>query len=129
MISEEENIKVTMASIENIKTSITETSTTNSKLEDLDYIPAYKMAEKERRENEEVRVANEKERIEYINSLKQMVADGKLNGCTFIPSIDTEGFLSWKNNGDLINPEPVSLMAEVQSLTNSEIEELLSNQI
>ena len=35
MISEEENIKVTMASIENIKTSITETSTTNSKLEDL----------------------------------------------------------------------------------------------
>ena len=87
------------------------------------------MAEKERRENEEVRVANEKERIEYINSLKQMVADGKLNGCTFIPSIDTEGFLSWKNNGDLINPEPVSLMAEVQSLTNSEIEELLSNQI
>ncbi len=125
----EEDIKVIMASTEDIKTSITETSTTNSELEDLDYVPGYKSAEKERRENEEVRVVNEKERIEYINSLKQMVADGKLNGYTFIPSIDTEGVLSWQNNGELSNPEPVSLVAEVQSLTNSEIEELLNNQI
>ena len=125
----EEDIKVIMASNENIKASITETSTTNSRLEDLDYVPDYKSAEKERRENESVRVANEKERSEYINSLKQMVADGKLNGYTFTPFIDAEGVLSWQNNGYLINPEPVSLMAEVQSLTNSEIEELLNNQI
>ena len=35
-------------------------------------------------------------------------ADGK-NGATFTPSVDTNGDLSWSNNGDLPNPETVNL--------------------
>lgn len=31
------------------------------------------------------------------------------NGATFIPSVDKDGFISWTNDGDLPNPEPVNI--------------------
>lgn len=34
------------------------------------------------------------------------------NGATFIPNISEEGVLSWTNNGNLPNPEPVSIVGQ-----------------
>lgn len=32
-----------------------------------------------------------------------------IRGTTFIPSVSSEGIISWTNDGDLPNPEPVSI--------------------
>lgn len=32
-----------------------------------------------------------------------------MNGITFIPSVSSEGIISWTNNGDLPNPEPINI--------------------
>ena len=32
-----------------------------------------------------------------------------VKGTTFIPSVSSEGIISWTNDGDLPNPEPVNI--------------------
>jgi hypothetical protein len=33
-----------------------------------------------------------------------------IRGTTFIPSVSSEGIISWTNDGDLPNPEPISIV-------------------
>ena len=40
-----------------------------------------------------------------------VIHDGQ-NGATFIPSVSTEGVISWTNDRDLPNPEPVNIKGE-----------------
>lgn len=37
-------------------------------------------------------------------------------GTTFIPHINSEGFLYWTNDGDLINPPPVKIKGSIESV-------------
>lgn len=55
-------------------------SSLNTTLKDINYIPSYKEAETERRTNEINRIANENSREEYIYDLKNRVSKGELNG-------------------------------------------------
>lgn len=57
-----------------------QSSSLNTTLKDINYIPSYKEAETERRTNEVNRIANENNREEYINDLKDRVSKGELNG-------------------------------------------------
>ncbi len=65
--------------------------------------------EKERAKAEDERVSAETKREEYISNLKKDVSSGKLDGATYIPSVDEDGNLSWKNNKKLDNPEVVNI--------------------
>lgn len=65
--------------------------------------------EKERAEAEDGRVNAETKREEYISNLKRDVSSGNLDGATFIPSVDKDGNLSWKNNKKLENPEIINI--------------------
>ena len=47
---------------------------------DINYIPAYKVAEEQRRANELERISNENERIEYYEEIQNKVANGDFNG-------------------------------------------------
>lgn len=47
---------------------------------DINYIPAYKVAEEQRRANELERIANENERIEYYEEVRRDVENGEFNG-------------------------------------------------
>lgn len=67
------------------------------------------VAEKSRVEEENKRVESENKREEYIKDLKQEKEEGKLNGATFTPEVDSEGNLSWTNNKELSNPETVNI--------------------
>jgi hypothetical protein len=39
----------------------------------------------------------------------QTIHDGQ-NGATFVPSVSADGTLSWENDRELPNPEPVNIM-------------------
>ena len=47
---------------------------------DINYIPAYKVAEEQRRTNELERIANEKERINYYQLMQEKVNKGEFDG-------------------------------------------------
>lgn len=49
-------------------------------IKDINYIPSYKQAEYERQENEQQRIANENERKEYYENLKNRVDMGEFKG-------------------------------------------------
>lgn len=57
-----------------------QSSSLNTTLNDINYIPSYKEAETERRINEVNRMVNENNREEYINDLKERVSNGEFNG-------------------------------------------------
>ena len=57
-----------------------EKSSINVQLTDINYIPGYKIAEEERRANEELRISNENERQTYYEELQQKVENGEFNG-------------------------------------------------
>lgn len=57
-----------------------QSSSLNTTLKDINYIPSYKEAETERRANEISRIANENNREEYINDFKNRVSKGEFNG-------------------------------------------------
>lgn len=57
-----------------------QSSSLNTTLKDINYIPSYKEAETERRTNETSRIANENNREEYINDFKDRVSKGEFNG-------------------------------------------------
>lgn len=76
----------------------------------------FENAEKARNENEEARKTSEikrdtseKAREQYIEDLKEDVAEGQLNGATFTPNVSTEGDLSFTNDKGLDNPETVNI--------------------
>ena len=46
--------------------------------------------------------------ISAITGLEEALAS-KTNGYTFTPSVSPEGVISWSNNGNLPNPEPVNI--------------------
>lgn len=69
-LSDENTIKVNLASEEPIKAKIT----------DVNYIPGYAVAEEQRRLNELERMANEEEREAYYEDIQQRVANGEFNG-------------------------------------------------
>ena len=58
---------------------------------------------------EKIRNDNEQAREDYIDNLKSDVDDGKFNGATFTPSVDSEGNLSFTNDKGLDNPETVNI--------------------
>lgn len=57
-----------------------QSSSLNTTLKDINYIPSYKEAETERRTNEIQRITNENDREEYIDDLKNRVSNGEFNG-------------------------------------------------
>lgn len=65
--------------------------------------------EEKRKENEAQRNINEDSRKKYINEVKKDVADGKLDGATFLPNLAENGDLSWTNDKNLKNPETVNI--------------------
>lgn len=74
-LSDENTIKVNLASEEPIKAKIT----------DVNYIPGYAVAEEQRRLNELERMANEEEREAYYEEIQQRVANGEFNGEQGLP--------------------------------------------
>ena len=55
------------------------------------------------------------EQIQYLNSdefaniIAQKIGGSSESGATFIPSVSEEGIISWTNNKELPNPEPVNI--------------------
>lgn len=73
-------------------------------------------AEAQRNANETTRMANETERAEaentrqeYYEALKERVDTGEFDGATFTPSVSEDGELTWTNDRDLDNPDPVNI--------------------
>ena len=50
--------------------------------------------------------------VNAINELSQEGGKGGEKGVTFYPAVSQEGILSWSNDGELPNPEPVNLRGE-----------------
>lgn len=51
--------------------------------------------------------------MEIRPQFKEVIPFGKgSDGATFIPDVSEEGILSWTNNGNLPNPEPVSIVGK-----------------
>lgn len=46
-----------------------------------------------------------------IDEIEQAAAAGRFNGITFVPTVSSDGIISWTNNGkDVPNPEPVNII-------------------
>lgn len=80
---------VNLGKEDSINVNLSNEKPVETQLQDLNYIPAYKDAEKTRRENEEKRIANETERQEYYKTIQDRVAEGGLQGPPNIISIGT----------------------------------------
>ncbi|MBR4086994.1 MAG: BppU family phage baseplate upper protein [Clostridia bacterium] len=52
------------------------------------------------------------ELVAAMRSIKKEADDGNFNGATFTPSVSADGVLSWSNNKELDNPEPVNIKGE-----------------
>lgn len=73
ILKEEETIVVSLSEEETINVSLEEEETLDVELADINYIPGYQEAEKERR-------ANEEERIAYYEDFKERVENGEFDG-------------------------------------------------
>lgn len=49
---------------------------------------------------------------EWLTSLKGEPGPDGSNGATFTPAVSEEGMLSWTNDSDLLNPEPVNIKGQ-----------------
>lgn len=47
---------------------------------------------------------------EKTEEIDQRAQSGEFNGATFIPTVSAEGVISWTNDKELANPQPVSIM-------------------
>lgn len=75
---------------ETIQVDLTNESTIDAQVTDINYIPAYKVAEEERRKNEIERVSNENERIEYYEEVRRDVENGEFDGKNTVYVCETE---------------------------------------
>lgn len=75
-----------------------QSSSFNTTLKDINYIPSYKEAETERRTNETNRIANENSREEYINDLKNRVSNGDFNGKDGVIQYEAGNGIKIENN-------------------------------
>ena len=78
--NDETTINANLTENSTLNASLGSVNQTNVNLPPINYIPGYKVAEEERRENEEERISNENAREEYINELKEEVASGAFDG-------------------------------------------------
>ena len=106
LLNNDEKINVNISDNETLKVNISNSNSQilNTNIPDINYIPGYKAAEEERRNNETQRISSENDREEYIDELKVKVNNGYFNGATFIPSVDDLGNISWNNDKGLVNP-------------------------
>lgn len=49
------------------------------------------------------------------------------NGATFIPTVSSEGVISWENDKGLPNPEPVNIKGPAYILTESDKQEIVAS--
>ena len=75
---------------ETIQVDLTNESTINAQVTDINYIPGYKQAEEERRANELGRISNENERIEYYEEVRRDVENGEFDGKNTVYVGETE---------------------------------------
>lgn len=55
----------------------------------------------------------ERTNMEFLPQFDKVIQIGTGGiGVTFIPSVSKEGVISWKNDGNLPNPEPVKIKGE-----------------
>lgn len=74
------SIGVTIRDENRVTANVVRGQTVNTNLPDVNYIPAYKEAEAERRANEIVRQNNEAERQQYYEMIQEKVDNGEFDG-------------------------------------------------
>lgn len=79
-IDEEKRLIVSIKDISSLNTSIGENQTVTADTSDINYIPGYVEAEKQRRENETERISNETERKAYYQEIQEKVNNGEFKG-------------------------------------------------
>lgn len=88
---------------------------------DVNYIPGYKIAEAERRDNELIRIANEDKRIRFAEDLEQKVESGYFDGKNGRNGTDGINGVSATINGvntlNMVAGENVDIQQEGETLT------------
>lgn len=79
-IDDEKRLIVSIKDISSLDTSIGENQTVTADTNDINYIPGYVEAEKQRRENETERISNEAERKAYYQEIQEKVNNGEFKG-------------------------------------------------
>ncbi len=79
-INDEKKLIVSIKDISSLSTSIGDTQTVSTTADDINYIPGYVEAEKQRRENETERISNEAERKAYYQEIQEKVNNGEFKG-------------------------------------------------
>ena len=79
-IDDEKRLIVSIKDISSLDTSIGENQTVTADTSDINYIPGYVEAEKQRRENETERISNEAERKAYYQEIQEKVNNGEFKG-------------------------------------------------
>ena len=76
-IDDEKRLIVSIKDISSLDTSIGENQVVTADTSDINYIPGYVEAEKQRRENETERISNEAERKAYYQEIQEKVNNGE----------------------------------------------------
>lgn len=79
-IDDEKRLIVSIKDISSLDTSIGENQTVTADTSDINYVPGYVDAEKQRRENETERISNEAERKAYYQEIQEKVNNGEFKG-------------------------------------------------
>lgn len=79
-IDDEKRLIVSIKDISSLDTSIGENQTVTADTSDINYVPGYVEAEKQRRENETERISNEAERKAYYQEIQEKVNNGEFKG-------------------------------------------------
>lgn len=79
-IDDEKRLIVSIKDISSLDTSISENQTVTAGTSDINYVPGYVEAEKQRRENETERISNEAERKAYYQEIQEKVNNGEFKG-------------------------------------------------
>lgn len=89
--------------------------TIDAQVTDINYIPAYKVAEEERRKNELERVSNENKRITYYEEIQRKVDNGEFNGKDGIDGKDgeTQDLSNYYNKNEIDN-----MIGDIESVLN-----------
>lgn len=99
------------------KVSLVEEETLKASVNDINYIPSYKIAEEERRRNELERISNENERIEYYEEVKRNVENGEFNGAN--GRNGDRGFSIFQTTGYISSPDdPIKLSINLSEVIN-----------